>query len=223
MACAFVGQGDVDAFDAAPLQERREGSGEFERGLPRALVLDPDVVPADREADDDAERLRKRLLGGKALGEIGRPLALAAEALELRRHQYSFGEALAEALQCTLDAADVAQIGPDSEDHDVPLPGSATPRRIAPRYLRTASARPSSRASEINACPIDTSSTFGTERRKRGKLPRLRSWPALTPRPERCAARAASASRPSTVSSSAVPNASAYASVYSSIRSAPRP
>src|SRR5260221_315891 len=138
-------------------------------------------------------RASARQWRGEALREIGRWLAVAAKALELRRHEDPFGEALAEALQGTLDPADVAEIGPDSENHDVLFPGSESPRRIASRYRRTASARPSSRASEINACPMDTSSTFGTERRKPGKLRKLRSWPALTPSPERCAARAASA------------------------------
>ena len=52
---------------------------------------------------------------------------------------------------------------------------------------------PSSSASAIRAWPIETSSTPGTAARKAPRLSRLRSWPALTPRPTRCAAAALAA------------------------------
>src|SRR5688572_12443733 len=62
---------------------------------------------------------------------------------------------------------------------------------ITSRYARTVASRPAYKASPIKAWPIDTSSTFGTPRRKAPRLAWLRSWPALTPRPAAWARRAA--------------------------------
>src|SRR5712691_13568851 len=121
--------------------------------------------------DAGAERLGERLLCGKAFRQIRGGLAMAAKALELGVDQDSLGKTLTEALERALDPSDVAQIRADSQDH-VAFPSA--PRRIASRYCRTASAKPSSSASAISACPMDTSSMPGTARRKAGRLSRLR-------------------------------------------------
>ena len=52
----------------------------------------------------------------------------------------------------------------------------------------TASAIPNSSASEVTACPIETSTRLGSALTRGGRLSRVRSCPALRPRPAASAA-----------------------------------
>ena len=104
------------------------------------------------------ESLGAGLLGGEAPG-IGwraggaavapRPLALGVDAV---------GEAVPEALDGLLDAPNVAEIGPDPEDH---AGTCARPSSMAARMARTASSRPKKIASPIREWPILSSTICG--------------------------------------------------------------
>src|SRR5882672_11733670 len=80
-------------------------------------ICHPYPVPVGGVADAGAERLGEGFLGGEALGEVGGGLAVAAEALQLGLAQDAPREALAEALERALDAADLDDIVAHAVDH----------------------------------------------------------------------------------------------------------
>ena len=76
------------------------------------------LVPVDRRTDAGAHRLGERFLGGEALGEIGRGLAVCRRSAPARRGTRTRArEALAAALERLLDARDLDDVGADAEDH----------------------------------------------------------------------------------------------------------
>ena len=109
----------------------------------RGQVYDAHVAPVNALAQARAERLGAGLLGGKPLGVGGGPLAPAVGLLAFDLGEHPRDEALAEALQRLLDAADVDEIVADAEDHAdlARWPSRAAPWRassISARMRRTA-------------------------------------------------------------------------------------
>ena len=103
---------------AAPPVRRRNG-------FPEVQIVDLHVAPGHALAEARAERLGARLLGGVALrvaaGAVD--VAVAAAALEVRVH--TLAESVAPALQRTLEAADIEQVGADAQDHPLGLAKAA--------------------------------------------------------------------------------------------------
>ena len=124
MACAsraFVGQRDVDPGLAAGrrdrLQPRQRAAGEL-HGRPSARQIDhAHVAPEHAAAQAGAERLGAGLLGGEALGVGFRAIGAALGLGALGRREDAVEKALAVALEHLLDAAHVAEIGAEADDH----------------------------------------------------------------------------------------------------------
>src|SRR6185369_16421168 len=175
-------------------------------------VRDLAQAPCHRHAQSQPGCLAERLFGGKARRQVAQPALRPAGTagfpdLQLRVAQDLARKTFAVPLQRRADAAHVADVRSDAVDHEPgPVPAA---RAMQARYASTVDAYPSSRASAISACPIETSRTPGTARRKSVKFSRLRSWPALTSKPAAWAARAASANLRSTSSWRSVPQARA--------------
>src|SRR3954453_3437983 len=107
-------------------------------------------MPIGGRMDSRAEGFRERLLGGEALGQIVCRQAMGGEALQLRIDEDAVGEALAPARKRLLDAADLHDIRPHSENH---LAASTMRRFIS----RTASRIPTNSARLTMAWPICSS------------------------------------------------------------------
>src|SRR5688572_27593262 len=118
-------------------------------------VRHPHAVPVGRRPDAGAERLGEGLLGGEALGEVGGRLAVGAEAPQLGLAQDALGEAIAEALERLLDAADLDHVVADAVDQPA---ASVISRFIS----RTALRRPTNSARLTMAWPMCSSRTPGS-------------------------------------------------------------
>ena len=100
-------------------------------GWPLGQIDDAHVAPEHAVAQAGAERLGAGLLGGEALGVGGGALGAAVAILRaLDLGEAARDEALAEALERLLDAADVAEVAADAEDHRRPRP-RPSPRACA--------------------------------------------------------------------------------------------
>ena len=117
----IVGQGQVDdgamagrrhAFEmtsGAPVQHYRRP--------PRRLVDHAHVAPVGALAKTGAQRLGAGFLGGEALGIGGRALGASLRFALLNLGEHALNEALTEAFEGLLDAADVDDVVADAENH----------------------------------------------------------------------------------------------------------
>src|SRR5436190_2974762 len=157
----FVGQGKVDLGGEAGrrdfLQAGERAPGQHQGRLAAAQIDHPHVAPEHAAPQAGAERLGASLLGGEALGVARgtRRAALGAPLLDLGEDAPD--EALAEALQRFLDAADVAEIVADAQDHAEPVRAWSMMRRIS----RIAASSPTKIASPTRKWPILSSRTSG--------------------------------------------------------------
>src|SRR4051812_997811 len=157
----FVGKGEVDLDSETGrrdlLQPRQRAAGQRHGRLAAAHVHHAHVAPEHAAAQPRAERLGAGLLGSEALGvarRAGRP-ALGAFLLDLGED--TLHEAVAEPLERLLDAADVAEIVTDAQDHAAALRASSMMRRIS----RIAASRPTKIASPTRKWPMLSSRTSG--------------------------------------------------------------
>ena len=157
----FVGQGEVDLRRHAGrgdlLQAGQRAAGQRHGRLAAAQVDHAHVAPEHAAAQAGAERLGAGLLGGEALGVARRARRPALRALLLDLGEDALHEAVTEALQRLLDAADVAEIVADAQDHAEPLRASSMMRRIS----RIAASRPTKIASPTRKWPMLSSRTSG--------------------------------------------------------------
>src|SRR5688500_14651294 len=112
-------------------------------------------MPVGRRLDAGTESFGECFLGGKAFRQIGGGLAMGAEALQLRLAQDPLREAIAEALERLLDAADLDHVVADAVDQRA---ASTISRFIS----RTASRMPANRARLTMAWPMCSSRTPGS-------------------------------------------------------------
>src|SRR6185436_738349 len=83
------------------------------------------AAPRHRHAHAEADRLRERFLGGKARRQVADAALLelratGAEDLDLVRAEDTLRERVAAPREHAADAADVADVGADAEDHRRP-------------------------------------------------------------------------------------------------------
>src|SRR6266850_4029944 len=102
--------------DAAVSKQTFQGVGKFKNRLARRQVPHPYPVPVCRRADAGAQRLGEGLLGGEALGEVGRRLPMRREALELGFAKNPSCKPVAAASQRLLDAPDLDHVGANAVD-----------------------------------------------------------------------------------------------------------
>ena len=117
-------------------------AGELHGRASRRQVDDAHVAPKHARAQTGAERLGAGLLGGETLGVGFDPSGAAFGFRPLGRGEDAIEKALTVPFDRTLDAADIDEIGTDTEDH-------ARPRSMAARMVFTAPARPEKTASPI--------------------------------------------------------------------------
>src|SRR5262249_24736731 len=153
-------------------------AGELHGRPSRRQIDHPHVAPEHARPQPGAERLGAGLLGGKALGVGLEPVGAALGPRPLGGGEDARQEALAVALDHLLDAAHVAEIGADADDH----PALARPRAMAARMVCTAFARPENTASPIRKWPMLSSTTCGNSAIASAVL-KSRPWPPWTSRP----------------------------------------
>src|SRR5579883_573083 len=157
----FVRQREIDLRRHAGgrdlLQTGQRSAGERHGGLATAHVDHAHVAPEHAAAQAGAQRLRARFLGGKTLGVACGAGGAALRALLLHIGEDALDEAIAESLERLLDAADVAEIVADAQDHAVALRASSMRRLIS----RIAAYRPTKIASPNRKWPILSSRTSG--------------------------------------------------------------
>ena len=112
-------------------EPRRRAAGQPHRRLAAGQIDDAHVAPEHAAAQPRAQRLGAGLLGGEALGVGGGAPGAPLRAAPLDVGEAARDEALAEALERLLDAADVAEVAADADDHR--LPPRARPSSIAAR------------------------------------------------------------------------------------------
>ena len=114
----------------------------FMVGRPDGRLTTPMSRQNTPRTQTGTERLGAGLLGGETLGVGFDPPGAAFGLCALERREDAIEEALTMPFDRALDAADIDEIGTDSEDH-------ARPRSIAARMVFTASARPEKTPSPI--------------------------------------------------------------------------
>src|SRR5687768_496189 len=137
------------------VEERFQWRRKLQRRLAGRQVRDPDAVPVGRRLDAGAQRLGESLLGGEALRQVVRRLAVGLEPLELRGRQDALGEAFSPALQRLADAFDFHHVRTHPEDH-------RAARTISAFISRTASRMPMNTARDTMAWPMCSSRTPGS-------------------------------------------------------------
>ncbi|CAD5254259.1 hypothetical protein BOS5A_200102 [Bosea sp. EC-HK365B] len=115
-------------------ETRRSAAGQPHGRPPARQVHHFHVAPEHAGPDAGAERLRAGLLGCEATGIGGRARGSAIGFRLLARSEDALREALAKAGERVLDAADVAEIGADAEDHSSGLAGRAALVHRSPHH-----------------------------------------------------------------------------------------
>src|SRR5690554_5340642 len=90
---------------------------EQQRRAPQGIVGDLDLGPAHAQPQAGTQRLDEGLLGGEALGQVGRRRGVVGQALALQLAQQAPPQAVAVAGQGTLEARDASDVGADADDH----------------------------------------------------------------------------------------------------------
>src|SRR6478735_8764877 len=132
-------------------QPRESAAGEPEGRSAAGQVDDFHVAPEDTMAHARSKRFGAGLLGGETAGVRRRAGGPAVAFGPLSGSEDPVGETVAEPFQRALDAADIAEIRPNSDDHE---PACARPSSMAMRMAFTVSSRPRKIASPMRKCPI---------------------------------------------------------------------
>src|SRR5262249_49807188 len=181
---AFICDRQIDSRLAAGgrdgAQPGERTAGQFYGGAAGRQVDDSHVAPEHAGAHAGAERFGAGLLGREALG-----IGLDAPGASFRLGPLGSGEnaiekALAVSFDGAFDAADIDEVGTDTENHVRVF----RPRSMTARMVFTASARPENTASPIRKWPI-LSSTISGNAAIASAVSKLSPCPACTSRPRR--------------------------------------
>src|SRR5271165_2040454 len=142
------------------LQALGRTAGQPHGRLPRRQVDDPHVAPEDATLEARAERLGAGLLGGEPLGVRGGASGAGVGAAPLDFGEAALDEPLPVTLERLLDAANVAKVAADSDDHRSAA-AVVRPSSIAARIRFTVSARPTKIASPTRKWPMLSSTISG--------------------------------------------------------------
>src|SRR5438445_1392933 len=116
---AVVGQGQQHVTAAAGQTQLARAAVEHQARRLAALAADLEIAPAHAEAQPAAERLRGRLLGREARGEVGHGIAPRAAVGDLALREDAAQEALVPARDDVAHARDPDEVHADarSEEH----------------------------------------------------------------------------------------------------------
>ena len=154
-------------------------------GRPRRIVDHAHVEPVHALPYAGAERLGAGLLGGETLGVGGGPGRAAIGLGALDFGKTAARKAVAVFFQRFLDAADVAEIDAEADDHALRRRLSR-PSSIAARIFRTLASSPMKMASPIRKWPMFNSTICGKPAMIRA-VSKSSPWPAWHSRPSRSA------------------------------------